>query len=203
MENASKALLIAGGVLLAVLVLSLFGLLLSNISSNQMAQEKIKQAEQLKEFNQQWEAYNKKTLYGTDIITVMNKAIENNNNLETSIGFVNIRLKIKKDYIYRVEVYNDGSSLPWFSHDNRYSPCLKAGKEYSLVYFEDPLFMDPSVIEIFENPEKKTKVYKELKGSNTQYFYDELIEFKKAFFKCTGVVYEDGRVKELVFEEQE
>ena len=78
MENASKALLIAGGVLLAVLVLSLFGLLLSNISSNQMAQEKTKQAEQLKEFNQQWEAYNKKALYGTDIITVVNKAIQNN-----------------------------------------------------------------------------------------------------------------------------
>ena len=40
MENASKALLIAGGILLAVLVLGLLALLLTSISSNQLAEEK-------------------------------------------------------------------------------------------------------------------------------------------------------------------
>lgn len=88
MENATKALLIAGGILLAVLILSLLILLFSNISSNQLAQEKKIKAEQLKEFNQQWEAYNKKALFGADIITVVNKA--NDKNKES-----NVTVKIK------------------------------------------------------------------------------------------------------------
>ena len=83
MENASKALLIAGGILLAILILGLLALLLSSLSSNQLAEEKKTEAKQLQEFNQQWEAYNKKALFGSDIITVVNKAIQNNKSAET------------------------------------------------------------------------------------------------------------------------
>lgn len=85
MENATKALLIAGGLLLAILILSLLILLFSNISSNQLAQEKRLEAEQLQEFNQQWEAYNKKALFGSDIITVVNKANDKNNESNVTV----------------------------------------------------------------------------------------------------------------------
>ena len=78
MENASKALVIAGGILLAMLTISLLFLLLSNINSSKMTEEEKLAAKQLQEFNQQWEAYNKKVLYGTDVISVVNKAIDNN-----------------------------------------------------------------------------------------------------------------------------
>ena len=39
MENASKALVIAGGILLAMLTISLLFLLLSNINSSKMTEE--------------------------------------------------------------------------------------------------------------------------------------------------------------------
>lgn len=97
MENASKALLIAGGILLAVLVLSLLGLLLSNISSNQLAQEKRLEAEQLQEFNQRYESYNKKALFGVDIITLQNLAKTDGNI---------VQIKIKDDVkIEKTDVY--------------------------------------------------------------------------------------------------
>lgn len=78
MENASKALLIAGGVLIAII---LIGLLLTGftiIRSNENANVKAQATKELKEFNQKFEAYNKKALYGTDVITVMKMATQYN-----------------------------------------------------------------------------------------------------------------------------
>lgn len=103
MENASKALLIAGGILLAVLVLSLLGLLLSNISSNQLAQEKRLEAEQLQEFNQKYESYNKKALFGVDIITLQNLAKTDGNIVQIEIKNENeteIEIEIEKTTVY-------------------------------------------------------------------------------------------------------
>lgn len=184
MENASKALLIAGGVLLAVLVLSLFGLLLSNISSNQMAQEKTKQAEQLKEFNQQWEAYNKKALYGTDIITVMNMAIENNSNAETLNDYVNITIKFENSYLIDDSTLS-GIRSEFTKNINGFSLYKKQGKELR-------------ILRIFSTLNKITNNTIKVDSEDLE---RELVRFKMAFFKCTGVKYKDGRITELNFEE--
>lgn len=74
MENASKALLIAGGVLIAILIVSVLVVTINIINSNQKAKEQALVTEQLVEFNQKYEAYNKKALRGTDIITLKNMA---------------------------------------------------------------------------------------------------------------------------------
>jgi len=78
MENATKALLIAGGLLLTMLVVSLLVLLKGNLNKIAIADENKKVAQQLSEFNKGYEAYNKKLLKGTDIITVVNKVVEDN-----------------------------------------------------------------------------------------------------------------------------
>ncbi len=78
MENASKALLMAGGILLAVLILSVFiyvGVTMSNVASQQ---EESKLLEQVTEFNRAYEAYNRSRLYGADVLSVVNRAIDNN-----------------------------------------------------------------------------------------------------------------------------
>lgn len=110
MENASKALLIAGGILLAVLVLSLLGLLLSNISSNQLAQEKRLEAEQLQEFNQRYESYNKKALFGVDIITLQNLAKTDGNIVNIEVKDVVDVVEIEKTDVYTCTgmEYNNG-----------------------------------------------------------------------------------------------
>lgn len=64
MENASKALLIAGGVLIAILIVSVLVVTLNIVNSNQRTREKALATEQLAEFNQKYEAYNKKALKG-------------------------------------------------------------------------------------------------------------------------------------------
>lgn len=78
MENASKALLIAGSILIGMIVISLFyymfdkvGMLVSDTDRNTLEQE-------IADVNKGFEAYNKKIMYGIDVINVLNKAIDNN-----------------------------------------------------------------------------------------------------------------------------
>ena len=78
MENASKALLIAGGVLIAIIILSMLLMVYSKIIEIKNAQEEEKELKQLVAFNSQFEAYNKKLMYGADVITLINKVFESN-----------------------------------------------------------------------------------------------------------------------------
>lgn len=78
MENASKALLIAGGILIAIIVLTMFIMMFNRISNIQKEQEEQIRIEQVVAFNNEFEAYNKKVMYGTDVITLINKVAENN-----------------------------------------------------------------------------------------------------------------------------
>lgn len=78
MENATKALLIAGGVLIALIIITMFILMFNRISNIQKEQEEQTKIDQLTAFNAEFEAYNKKLMFGADVITLINKAAENN-----------------------------------------------------------------------------------------------------------------------------
>ena len=76
MENASKALLIAAGIFFSMLILTMIMYMSGKITEIGEVQESKRAAEQLAAFNEEYEAYNKKLMYGTDVITVINKARE-------------------------------------------------------------------------------------------------------------------------------
>lgn len=78
MENAAKALLIAGGVLIAIIIITMFIIMYTRVADIQHKQEEQKELEQLTAFNAEYEAYNKKIMYVTDVITLINKVAENN-----------------------------------------------------------------------------------------------------------------------------
>ena len=78
MENASKALEIAAGVLLGVLIMSLIAYFLTNLGSWPEQEDSQKEMEQTAKFNLEYEVYDKKGMYGTDVISCMSKAINNN-----------------------------------------------------------------------------------------------------------------------------
>lgn len=78
MENASKALIMAGGILISILIIGVVVYMFSTSSglfTNKQTEEEIRQ---LKEFNDQYESYNRKLLRGTDVISVMNRVMDNN-----------------------------------------------------------------------------------------------------------------------------
>lgn len=78
MENASKALLIAGGVLIAVLIMGLLMYLWLSMGNLTSESEKKKAQEQLTAFNKQYESYQRQLLRGNDIASVINKVRDNN-----------------------------------------------------------------------------------------------------------------------------
>jgi len=84
MENATHALLIAGGILFALLTLSLLVYMFNNMALMQNAKTDKKEAEALADWNMQWESYNKQYLYGLEVLTVINKAEDNNNQYNNS-----------------------------------------------------------------------------------------------------------------------
>lgn len=78
MENASKALLIAAGMFLAVLLLSLLVGLYNQISGFYAQQHDFIEMEQTQKFNARFENYNRDDIRGSDLISLMNRVIDYN-----------------------------------------------------------------------------------------------------------------------------
>lgn len=102
MEDASKALLMAGGILLAMLTLGLLVAMFNNISTMQNANADTEEARELAAWNAQWEAYNKPLLHGTEILTVINKAEQNN----TDDSLYKVTVKVENNDHSRIELNN-------------------------------------------------------------------------------------------------
>jgi len=103
MENASRALEMAAGVLLAVLILSLLAFFFSSISQRPVDDDLRVSAEQLAKFNQEYEVYQKSAMYGVDVISCLNKAISNNEKYVQEKGFFE-GSKYDENYLIEVQV---------------------------------------------------------------------------------------------------
>lgn len=86
MENITKALLIAGGVLLAIMVLSLIVILWNQMSGYFAEEHSAKMVEQTVEFNNKFENYNGQTIRGNELISIMNRIIDYNNLYTGNMG---------------------------------------------------------------------------------------------------------------------
>lgn len=80
MENASKALLIAGGVIISLIIIGVVVYVFSSAKSMQEELDTNSKIQQISQHNKQFEAYYKKVMRGIDIITITNKIIDNNKN---------------------------------------------------------------------------------------------------------------------------
>ncbi len=98
MENASKALIIAGGILLALMLLSILVYVAGSMQDWAGSQTRDELTKQIAEFNKGYEVYNKKRMYGTDVISVVNKANDDNiRNQDDEKYWVNVTVLDKDD----------------------------------------------------------------------------------------------------------
>lgn len=100
MENASKALLIAGGVLIAIITIGLLVTSFSTISEFQMSQLSEQEQEQLIAFNEQYTKYLNQYIYGTEIITIINRTLDN------KTYPIEVKIKFTGGYDYNGYQYN-------------------------------------------------------------------------------------------------
>lgn len=97
MENAAKALLIAGGILIALVIISTGLIVYTKTRELQEQESTIRETEQVSKFNREYTAYDKKELRGIEIITITNKAI--NNNIQNPENPITIEVRINRDDI--------------------------------------------------------------------------------------------------------
>lgn len=102
MENATEALYIAAGTLLGVMIISIVVFFFRRVGSLQEQQDRIMTADQLAEWNNMYLAYNKKIMYGTDLISVLNKAQSNNEKYVNGKGFLT-GYKYTNSYLINIE----------------------------------------------------------------------------------------------------
>lgn len=101
MENATRALTMAGGILIALMILGALLLMFNNLSSYQNKNDASTKDSQIAEFNNQFEPYNKSNLTLMELKSVWNKIQSNNSKhseyfIETNIN--SIYANIDKDF---------------------------------------------------------------------------------------------------------
>ncbi len=78
MENATRALVMAGGILIALIILGALLLMFNNLSSYQKNNDDSRKTSQISDFNNQFEPYNKDNLTLMELKSVYNKIVSNN-----------------------------------------------------------------------------------------------------------------------------
>ena len=94
MENASKALIMAGEVLIALLVISLLVLFFNNIKNFDGVKENVNISEQVTEYNKQYDAYYRNNLYGSDILSLANKVHDYNKTESETEGYKQLEMQV-------------------------------------------------------------------------------------------------------------
>lgn len=83
MENASKALLMAGGVLISLMVLGALLLMFNSLSNYQESGTQDTREAQVIEFNNQYETYNRTNVRGSDLYSLLNRVVDYNRRKST------------------------------------------------------------------------------------------------------------------------
>lgn len=126
MENASKALLMAGGILIALLIIGALVLMFNQIGDYEKGQQSNEKNSQLAQFNLDFERYmDDKGITGADIISLINKVNDYNN--KANNGGVNNSV----DYSIKMSITISG--LDSFNEQYAYS-------DEKNKIFEKPLY---------------------------------------------------------------
>lgn len=93
MENASKALIMAGGILIALLVISLLVFFYNNVVDVQRINQSNEDVEAVKEFNKKYEVYSR-NIYGSEILSLANMVDDYNSREANNKGYTKIELYV-------------------------------------------------------------------------------------------------------------
>lgn len=208
MENASKALIIAGGILLALLILSTLIYVGTTMSNMADQQNQSKQLEQTAEFNRTYEAYNRSRLYGTDVISVVNRAIDYNKQLDADEEeyFINIVIETTTSFTatkQEVTRYGNGQETSNNSEVIQGNSLMSAGT-YQVRERDGSVRINEKVEDFFKQDAKDNVSINDDDPSKIKYTYtySGLTNFKSAIFMCEYVNYnESGRIKEMKFKQ--
>lgn len=199
MENASRALVISGAVLVAVIIMGFLIYMFHNATEMKNQEINEERQRQIMLFNKEYESYNKKLMRGTDVITVMNMANNYNSknawdmNKNFGNGGWNSELKIDASVILKSQIVVAKESIK-----DKISDSVRR-------IYKDAHINLPEVANITDiTMDTRNQGYK---SDDVAYIFvtlDEdnaLKEFKRKFFRCSKLDYSKitGLVNKIEF----
>lgn len=177
MENATKALLMAGGILIAIIMITLLIRTYGNIGAFQKQQLTAEEAKQIEEYNKDYTKYDGQYVYGTEVITVINRAT---NEKPKSGQETKIYIKFGPEYTYKIYDYSNGKRITK-TVTVKANTTLKIDTEEDQGRYSGETFID----------ERNNE--------------EALNDLKRRAFKCTKIGYDTqtGKVNEIRFEEKQ
>ena len=206
MENASKALLMAGGMLIALLIIGALVLMFNQIGDYEKGNQGMKKTSEIAEFNIDFVRYTEGNIKGVDIISLANKII----NFNSKNGILN-SIDYSKKIILNIDV-NDFSKLfgsnsyEIKNYDNDFMKTIKKFSSLENIYTLSKMDELSSNYDSIVNGNKTIgdilgKKYDGKLAVKDIEDYREYSEFKASTFKSKEEpkYHDDGQVKELSF----
>ena len=191
MENASKALVMAAGVLIAIIIIALLYSFINTLSSKAETEDLLLLAEQTTKFNKEYEVFEKQLMRGTDLITVINKAISNNMKYDNQdkVYDVNVKFKLATSVDRIIVTIKNGERLKnqkeekIFADNTWYE--LIDNKEKDRINKKLYEFMDIGNTKTDSNGSYRVEAINsttEIDERNQVRIYDEFTVFKRKYF---------------------
>ena len=223
MENASKALLIAAGILVGLIVISMIMVSYRQISSYYQTKEQVEISKQMNNFNEKYIPYNRDDVRGSDLLSLINRIV-NFNTINPDDDPITISIKIPNNSSAKMFYYNYDK----YKNNGNYQKIITLGQVYTQENINEKILNTANLIEnqytqliatklaanmstlMGENTRKEpTDLLDEFKLSHSQlgdirkkiFEYYQYNQFKRAHFDCKALKYTSaGRVKSFEFE---
>ena len=105
MENASKALIMAGSILISIMVITLLVMGYNNLTETMSAKNDEDAVEQVTQFNKQYDVYYRNNLYGSDILSLANKVDDYNERQSKEQGYAKLDMEVT--FTKSINAYNN------------------------------------------------------------------------------------------------
>lgn len=217
MENASKFLLMAGGILIALLVISALVLMFNQIGDYEKGKSNTEKVSQVADFNKEFMVFTYDNIQGTDIISLANKIV-NFNSKSGMQNSINYDKKIKLYLIFGNKnksgsfAYKLGGNPVIFTKDSYIIENSSGFLQLISKYMEyDNKFSIKVMNRLsanYSSLQDGTKTIKDVTGRSdiSQDIikdipkYREYSEFKGSTFKNTIIEYDGEQIKNMYFE---
>lgn len=227
MENAADALRMAAGVLIALLLISLVIFVFTRISSLENEKDQQELLQQVSEFNDKFLAFDKTSMYGTDLISVLGLAISNNK-IANQVNTANPDGRYDENLANSINIrFTISSNVQKSIITTKYE--LKDGREEEIDKSEEvevALAQGTYSLIVPQNDDRSIEIYKTIEsiaveGSKTVEISNRTSNYgrfrtiitedrsgfsdlKKRIFQCTGIEYDStGRIKCMIFKEKD
>ena len=217
MENASKFLLMAGGILIALLVISALVLMFNQIGDYEKGKSNTEKVSQVADFNKEFMVFTYDNIQGTDIISLANKIVNFNSKsgMQNSINY-DKKIKLYLNFGNKNKsgsfAYKLGGNPVIFTKDSYIIENSSGFLQLISKYMEyDNKFSIKVMNRLsanYSSLQDGTKTIKDVTGRSdiSQDIikdipkYREYSEFKGSTFKNTIIEYDGEQIKKMYFE---